>query len=70
MLMQENVTDAHVKMAEVPLNESTIIEVHDNAGNPAPFPLLKCRNVFVLPGIPDLLRKKFRSVKAQLAEMD
>src|SRR5208283_4237485 len=29
------------------------------------FPLIKCRNVFIFPGIPELLRKKFHAVEGR-----
>ena len=34
-------------------------------GSLSPFPVLQCRNVYVLPGVPHLLRKKW-SVSAPL----
>lgn len=38
-----------------------IIETPNEPGRePSPFPLLRCRNVFVLPGIPSLLQKKWQ----------
>ena len=57
-------------MAEAPVNEATVVDTLDEAGRPTAFPLLKCRNVFVLPGIPSLLQQKWRSVKAQLSELE
>lgn len=29
-------------------------------GKQSPFPLMQCRNVYVLPGVPDLLRQKWK----------
>lgn len=52
------------------MNEASIIEALDDSGTPTPFPILKCRNVFVLPGIPELMRRKWRSVAAHLCESD
>ena len=34
-------------------------------GSLSPFPVLQCRNVYVLPGVPHLLRKKW-AVSVQL----
>jgi len=35
-------------------------------GQPSPFPLIRCRNVYILPGVPDYLRRKFNAVKREL----
>jgi len=40
--------------------EVSIIEQRLDGGQVSPFPLLRCRNVFVLPGIPTLLQKKWQ----------
>jgi FAD synthetase len=52
----KHLTHAQLKMAEVPegaelLNDGDLI-----------FPLIKFRNIFIFPGIPELLRKKFLAV--------
>lgn len=55
-----NVTESHLKMSEAPTgSEVAIIEYRINNGELSPFPLVRCRNVYVLPGIPHLLQKKW-----------
>ncbi|KAL4424331.1 hypothetical protein ABPG75_001632 [Micractinium tetrahymenae] len=62
-----NTTGAHLKMAEAPTgSEVHLIEYHLEGGAVSPFPLLRCRNVYVLPGIPALLQKKWRAVEVHL----
>ncbi|GAB4821656.1 hypothetical protein N2152v2_008702 [Parachlorella kessleri] len=73
-----DITESHLKMAEAPTGkkpcntlwaagtEVSIIEQHLDSGKVSPFPLLRCRNVFVLPGIPTLLQKKWQAVREQL----
>lgn len=63
----EDVTESHLKMAEAPKgSEVALIEHRLDSGELSPFPLLRCRNVYVLPGIPTLLQKKWKAVKEQL----
>lgn len=62
-----NTTRAHLKMAEAPTgSEVHLIEYHLEGGAVSPFPLLRCRNIYVLPGIPALLQKKWRAVEEHL----
>jgi molybdenum cofactor synthesis domain-containing protein len=46
-----------IKMAEVPDGAELVGE------DTLSFPLIKFRNVFILPGIPELLRKKFHAIE-------
>ena len=86
----EKVTEAHLKMADVPGSGDVelIWTVADGdeeeapaaagdgssaAGAPArrsPFPLLRVGNVYVLPGVPSLFRRKWAVVHKRLAAMD
>ncbi len=59
--------EAHLKLAEVPTGGE--VALHDCAGadgRPSPWPLVQVRNVYVLPGVPELLRVKWRAVRARL----
>ncbi|CAL5230010.1 g13451 [Coccomyxa viridis] len=64
-----NVTQSHLKMAEAPAGEVTAIDCLMDDGSQSPFPVLQCRNVYVLPGVPHLLRKKWLAVKGNLASI-
>lgn len=60
-------TEAHLKMAETPRgSEVALIDYAGEDGGVAPFPLVRCRNVYVLPGVPTLLRKKWRALREHL----
>lgn len=59
-------TDSHMKMARMPEGITELLPHLQPDGTPAPFPLLKVRNVFVLPGIPSIVRSKWAAVKAHL----
>ena len=40
--------------------EVEAIDYTHSDGQPSPFPLIRCRNIYVLPGIPELLRSKWK----------
>ncbi|GMH33055.1 hypothetical protein BSKO_00889 [Bryopsis sp. KO-2023] len=67
----ENVTEAHLKMAEAP-NGIEIIDApagKNGAGcPPPPFPLFRCGNVYVFPGAPQGCREKWGTLKKHLVE--
>lgn len=52
-----SLTPAQLKMAEIP-EGAELLGCEDLT-----FPLIKIRNVFIFPGIPELLRKKFRAIE-------
>ncbi len=54
---QGTLSQAQLRMAEVPEGAELI---HDDTLS---FPLIKFRNVFIFPGIPQLLKKKFLAIK-------
>lgn len=53
----DNMNEAVLKMAEVP-EGAEIIEFNESN-----FPLVAYRNVYIFPGIPDFLRRKFSQIK-------
>jgi len=62
-----DVTEAHLKMAEVPTgSEVALLDYKHADGQTSPFPLVRCRNVYVLPGVPSLVQQKWRAVKDDL----
>lgn len=40
--------------------ETTILELEPRDDRTSAFPVVRARNVYVLPGIPELLRKKWQ----------
>jgi FAD synthetase len=54
---QGNLTPAQIKMAEVPEGSELVCD------GTLSFPLIRFRNIFILPGIPQLLRKKFLAIE-------
>ena len=40
--------------------EVELIDYSQPDGSPSPFPLLQCRNIYVLPGVPHLLERKWQ----------
>ncbi|MBM4265125.1 MAG: competence/damage-inducible protein A [Deltaproteobacteria bacterium] len=59
--LKDNVNAAHLKMAEVP--EGAVL-VHDAELG---FPTILVENMYILPGIPEILRKKFEGLRARFA---
>lgn len=45
------------------VGECELIDHNFKDGRVSPFSLPRCRNVYVLPGVPDLLRQKWRTLK-------
>ncbi|CAG9461140.1 unnamed protein product [Pedinophyceae sp. YPF-701] len=72
----DDLTNAHLKMTNVPEDEDVLLHdlpgeedgIKDGkfAGKMNPFPLVQCRNILVLPGVPSLLRKKWATVERVL----
>lgn len=47
--------------------EVELIDYSQPSGGMSPFPLMKCRNIYVLPGIPHLLQQKWKVCACTLA---
>ena len=58
---KEKTNDARLKMAEVP--EGTELIVDGRLG----FPTIKCENIYILPGIPEILEQKFEALRERFA---
>ncbi len=58
---KEKVNEARLKMSEVPEGAELIY------GGALAFPTLKIENVYVLPGIPEILQSKFLSIRDRFA---
>jgi molybdenum cofactor synthesis domain-containing protein len=57
----QNANDARMRMADVPDGAELI---HDQRLG---FPTIKCENVYILPGIPEILEQKFASLAERFA---
>ena len=53
----DNADESKLRMADVPEN-AELVEMPDWR-----WPVLKCRNVYILPGVPELFRKKFLAMR-------
>ncbi len=53
----ERIDESKLRMADVP-DGSELIETADMR-----WPILACRNVYILPGVPELFRKKFLAIR-------
>ena len=58
---KDKINDARLKLAEVP--EGTELIVDGRLG----FPTIKCENVYILPGIPEILEQKFHAIRERFA---
>ncbi|GAC1353365.1 MAG: molybdopterin-binding protein [Polyangiales bacterium] len=69
----DKVTDGHLQMADVPVGTELVVE-HEGAsddvdvggGRTRTWPAILVRNVFVLPGIPQVFQLKIPAVRARL----
>ncbi len=57
-----NLNPARLKMAEVPEGAALL------AGESLVFPVIAIRNVYVLPGVPEIFRQKFEAIKERFRE--
>ena len=58
---KDKANEARLKMSDVP--EGTELIVDGRLG----FPTLKCENIYVLPGIPEILEQKFQAIRDRFA---
>jgi molybdopterin-biosynthesis enzyme MoeA-like protein len=50
-------TEAHLKMAEIPEGSELV------GGDALVFPVIAFRNIYIFPGIPEILRQKFVAIQ-------
>ena len=60
-LFGEQINEARLKMSEIPEGAELVYE------RALSFPALKVENIYILPGIPELFRSKFLSIKERFA---
>ena len=66
----DDVTETHLRMAQVPDGPETVLIDHVlQDGRPSPYPLVRCRNIYVLPGVPSVVQQKWPAVKDDLQRL-
>jgi FAD synthetase len=55
-------TDAHLKMAEVPDGAELVVD------ESVRFPTILMRNVYILPGVPEIFRRKFDAIRERFRD--
>jgi FAD synthetase len=58
---KDNINEARLKMSEVPEGAELIVD------GQLGFPTIKCGNIYILPGIPEILEQKFRALRERFA---
>jgi FAD synthetase len=58
---KDKVNDARLKMSEVPEGSELIVD------GKLGFPTIKCENLYILPGIPEILEQKFAALRDRFA---
>jgi FAD synthetase len=59
---RDKLTEAHLKMAEVPEGAELV------TGGSRRFPTILMRNVYVLPGVPEIFREKFETLRERFRD--
>jgi len=59
--LKDKVNAARLKMAEVPEGSELIVDARLG------FPTVQCENVYILPGIPEILEQKFAALRERFA---
>jgi FAD synthetase len=68
----DSITPAHLKMADLPDGEVELLDYRlppsdgQGEGELSKWPIVKARNVYILPGVPFLLRQKWTAIKGFL----
>jgi len=59
---KEALNDAHLKMAEVPEGAELLVD------ESVRFPTILMRNVYILPGVPEIFRRKFDAIRERFRD--
>src|SRR5437879_7066738 len=59
---RDRLNDAHLKMAEMPEGDALV------GGDTARFPTVRIRNVYILPGVPEIFRQKFEAIRERFRD--
>ena len=57
-----------MKMGLSPEGKTELLHYVGDDGKRSPFPLVKVENIFVLPGVPQLVRRKWQPLAVYLTE--
>jgi molybdenum cofactor synthesis domain-containing protein len=60
---KDRLNDAHLRMADVP--EGTVLR----RGGPIAWPVVRFRNLVILPGVPEIFRAKFESIESEFQSL-
>lgn len=64
------VTSSHLEMAKVVEGCTELLSCYDPDGSKSPFPLMRVdAQIYVLPGVPSLMRSKWPRIKECLVDM-
>eukprot|EP00955_Chlamydomonas_euryale_P100496 365289-Chlamydomonas_euryale.AAC.11 len=53
-------------MADLPEGEAELLDHRLASGELSKWPVVRCRNIYVLPGVPHLLQQKWNAIKGCL----
>jgi molybdenum cofactor synthesis domain-containing protein len=59
---RDRLTEAHLKMAEMPEGADLV------GGETVRFPTILMRNVYILPGVPEIFRQKFEAIRERFRD--
>lgn len=63
-------TSSHLKMAKIVEGCTELLSCYTTEGQKSPFPLMRVdENIYVLPGVPVIMRSKWPCIKECLVEM-
>ncbi|KAG1663703.1 hypothetical protein FOA52_013271 [Chlamydomonas sp. UWO 241] len=62
----DQIGPAHLKMADLPEGEAELLDYRLPGGEMSKWPVVRCRNIYVLPGVPHLLHQKWGAIKGVL----
>lgn len=62
----EHLTAYHLKMACVPDGPETVL-IEEKRGEG--YPLVRCRNIYILPGVPSVVEKKWGAIREDLGRL-
>ena len=65
-LFSKDIKSFYCDDISVSAEEVCLLEVSRDDGSTSPFPVVCCRNIFILPGVPHLLHRKWKVLPSLL----